>query len=288
MGNERLVTAWQTRTSHFPMEIEFDYPLDTALISLTGPACALNCAHCGRHYLQHMTPVWEAEDSRATSCLISGGCDAEGRVPVTEHLAQVANLRDGRRLNWHVGLITEEDAQAIAPLADVISFDFVGDDDTIREVYGLRKTVADYVACYQFLRRYVPVTPHVTIGLRGGELGHEIRALEMLAGLGVDSLVLLVFIPTPGTRYADRHPPDVAAVLDVIIEARLRLPDVPLWLGCMRPHGQYRRELDPLAVRAGVNKIVSPARQAVHAAKELGLTVMYGRECCAFASGFGH
>ncbi len=281
MEDERLAAAWQTRVSHFPMEIELDYPLDTALISLTGRACALDCAHCGGHYLQHMTPIWEAEAGKATSCLISGGCDTEGRVPVIEHLAQVAALRDGRRLNWHVGLITEEDVQAIAPFVDVISFDFVGDDDTIREVYGLHKTVADYVACYQLLRRYVPVTPHVTIGLRGGELGHEMRALEILADLGVDSLVLLVLIPTPGTRYAGRRPPDVAAVLDVIIEARLRLPDVPLWLGCMRPHGRYRQELDPLAVRAGVNKIVSPARQAVHVAEELGLTVMRGRECCA-------
>ncbi|HIP96662.1 MAG TPA: radical SAM protein [Anaerolineae bacterium] len=283
MKDERLAAAWQTRVRHFPMEIEFDYPLDTALISLTGRACALDCAHCGRHYLQHMTPIWEVKIGQATSCLISGGCDAEGRVPVTEHLARVAALRDGRRLNWHVGLITEEDVQAIVPFVDVISFDFVGDDDTIREVYGLHKTVADYVACYQLLRRYVPVTPHVTIGLRGGELGHEIRALEILTNLGVDSLVLLVFVPTRGTRYADRHPPDVAAALDVIIEARLRLPDVPLWLGCMRPHGHYRQELDPLAVRAGVNKIVSPAHQAVDMAEELGLTVMCGRECCAFA-----
>jgi len=97
MKDERLAAAWQTRVRHFPMEIEFDYPLDTALISLTGRACALDCAHCGRHYLQHMTPIWEAKIGQATSCLISGGCDAEGRVPVTEHLAQVAALRDGRR-----------------------------------------------------------------------------------------------------------------------------------------------------------------------------------------------
>lgn len=283
MENERLTAAWQVRVSHFPMEIEFDYPLDTALISLTGSACALDCAHCGRRYLQHMVPIWQAEVYKATSCLISGGCDADGRVPVTEHLARVVALRNGRRLNWHVGLITEEDLQAIAPLTDMISFDFVGDDDTIREVYGLNKTVPDYVACYQLLRRYVPVTPHITIGLRGGELGHEMRALELLANLGVDSLVLLVFIPTPGTRYANRPPPDIAAVLDVMIEARLRFPDTPLLLGCMRPHGHYRQQLDPLAVHAGVNKIVSPARQAVLVAKELGLAVMYGRECCALA-----
>jgi uncharacterized radical SAM superfamily protein len=50
----------------------------------------------------------------------------------------------------------------------------------------------------------------------------------------------------------------------------------------MRPHGQYRTQLDPLAVRAGVNKIVSPARQAVQLVEELGLSVVRGRECCVF------
>lgn len=281
IDEERLAAAWKTRIKHFPMEIEFDYPLDTALISLTGTACALNCAHCGGHYLKHMTPIWKAKTPKATSCLISGGCDAQGRVPVTEHLEQIAAWRDGRRLNWHVGFVNEEDVQAIAPFVDMISFDFVGDDETIREVYGLAKSVADYATCYQLLRRYLPVTPHITIGLRGGELGHELPALELLSQLGVDSLVLLVFIPTPGTRYANRRPPAISAVLDVLIEARLKLPHVPLWLGCMRPHGSYRQELDPLAVRAGMNKIVSPAPEAVRLARELGLTVHYGRECCA-------
>ena len=48
----------------------------------------------------------------------------------------------GRRLNWHVGLIDEPTPAAIAPYVDVISFDVVGDRQTIREVYGLDATPA--------------------------------------------------------------------------------------------------------------------------------------------------
>ncbi|HIC94621.1 MAG TPA: radical SAM protein, partial [Anaerolineae bacterium] len=132
--DERLEAAWQVRQAHFPPTIEFDYPLDTAIISLTGPWCALNCAHCGGQYLRHMIPIWQVDEriKGATSCLISGGCDEAGRVPVTGHLEEVRALRRGRKMNWHVGLIEEADLLAILPYVDVVSFDFVGDDETIR------------------------------------------------------------------------------------------------------------------------------------------------------------
>jgi uncharacterized radical SAM superfamily protein len=165
-------------------------------------------------------------------------------------------------------------------LVDVISFDFVGDDETIREVYDIDRTVDDYVATYRLLRRYARTVPHVTVGLRGGALGHELPALERLEQLGADGLVVLVFIPTPGTRYADRQPPPAEAVGELMVEARLRFPEVPLYLGCMRPGGSYRDLLDPLAVRAGFNVVVSPSRPARRLAHELGLASNKMRECC--------
>jgi len=278
----KLARAWAVRRANFPDEITWSYPLDTAVLSLTGRECGLNCAHCGGHYLKGMRPIWEAEPDGAPSCLISGGCDPAGRVPVLAHLDRVRAWRQGRRLNWHVGLITEAEMEAIAPLADVVSFDLVGDDETIREVYGLDRTVQDYVETYRLIRRYARTLPHITIGLRGGALGHEGPALELLQELGADGLVFLVLIPTPGTRYADRLPPSPAAVADLLAEARLRFPATPIHLGCMRPRGIYRDELDPLAVRAGVNLVVSPARCARKLAAELGLAGRQMRECCVF------
>lgn len=183
-------------------------------------------------------------------------------------------------MNWHVGFVSEAEAQAIAPLVDVISFDFVGDNATIHEVYGTDRSVKDYVETYRLLRRHARTLPHVTIGLRGGELGHERPALEMLEDLGVDGLVFLVFMPTPGTRYAGRPAPAVADVAALLTEARVRFPTAPLFLGCMRPRGAYREELDPLAVRAGLNVIVSPSRPARRQADELGLAAHSMQECC--------
>jgi uncharacterized radical SAM superfamily protein len=278
----QLDAAWRVRQAYHPNQIHYAYPLDTALISLTGARCELGCAHCGGHYLRHMQPIWEARVEGATSALISGGCDGEGRVPVAEHLEQIHAIHPGRRLNWHVGLIEEPAMQAIAPYVDVISFDVVGDRETIREVYGLQATPDDYAATYAGLRRYARVVPHITVGLRCGVLGHERPAMDMLAHIGLEALVFIVFMPTQGTRYADCPPPNVEEVGLLLAEARRRFPEIPIHLGCMRPRKSYRARLDPLAVRAGMNVIVSPSREGRAMAKTLGLEAIETRECCVF------
>lgn len=279
--DERFERAWRIRAANFPPVMGVDYPLKTLVVSLTGDRCELDCAHCGGHYLRHMVPVWDADPQGATSCLISGGSDKGGRVPVTSHLDVVERLRPGRILNWHVGLIGREEAEAISRYVDIISFDFVGDNETIAEVYGLGARAEDYAATYQLLRSYATVVPHITVGLRGGSISHEYRALDTLEKLGVDGLVFIVLVPTRGTRYADCKPPPAEDVAALLVEARLRFPAAPIHLGCMRPRGEYREQLDPLAVRAGVNVIVSPSAGAVTLAREMGLTVDRREECCA-------
>jgi uncharacterized radical SAM superfamily protein len=218
----------------------------------------------------------------ATSLLISGGCDADGRVPVRRHLDALAALRSTRRLNWHVGLIGPEELALIRPFVDVVSFDFVGDDRTIRDVHGLQRTVEDYLASIRMLRASVPVVPHITIGLAGGEIRGERRSISELRALGVDAVVFLVFVPTPGTRYAACVAPTPEAVADLIAEARLLMPSATITLGCMRPGGGYRAQLDALAVRAGVNGIVNPAPAALVLADAMGLTIVNKDECCVF------
>jgi uncharacterized radical SAM superfamily protein len=275
--------AWQVRRSHHPPVIRFDRPTKTLPVSLTGPECELSCAHCGGHYLKHMRPISDAHADGATSCLISGGCDSRGRVPVACHLDETAILRQGRRLNWHVGLIEEGELRAIAPFVDVISFDVVGDAETAREVYGLDLELDDYMRTLDMLRAHRPVVPHLTIGLRGGRMSGERAALEALRERDVDRVIFIVFIPTAGTAYADCTPPPLAEVADLFIDARVSLPDAGLYLGCMRPHGAYRQAVDELAVCAGLNAIVNPSRSAQRLAGELELRIIWGDECCALA-----
>lgn len=280
--DDRLAQAWEVRTRRRPPVIVASRPVDTLPVSVTGDACALDCAHCGGRYLKGMKPLQDLQPGSAPSLLISGGCDREGRVPIREVLPQLLPVLEGRRTNWHLGAVDGADLQALGGLLDVVSFDYVGDDRTLREVYGLDATVDDLDRRLERLSAVARVVPHVTIGLRGGELGHERPALERLQWHRFDALVFLVLIPTPGTRYAQARPPAPEAVAEILAEARLRFPEVSLQLGCMRPKGAYADALDPLAVRAGVDVIVNPARSAVVLAEEMGLTWETGYQCCVF------
>lgn len=276
--------AWRTREAHFPSEITFVRPRRTASISLTGQQCALDCAHCGRRYLRGMITLDKAAHNPASSYLVSGGCDPQGRVPIRDdQLPRLRALRRTHRLNWHVGLIDKPLLSCIASLIDVVSFDLVGDDETIREVYGLPRSVDDYVRTYNMLRQQVKVVPHITIGLYRGQIRGEYQALELLAKHGIDdALVFIILIPTRGTRYGDCSPPLPREATQIIAEARQRFPDTPIYMGCMRPGGRYRDEVDPLAIQAGVNRMVNPAPSAVELAHELGLRVVWKEECCVF------
>ncbi len=281
---QMLNEAWQVRQNNFPNIIQLDFPAKTKSISVTGTECLLKCAHCNGHFLQTMEPIsnWQENlDQEIKSCLISGGCDREGRVPVSRYLPYIRGIKDsGRQINLHVGLQDEKEIEQLSEAADIISFDFVGDNETIREVYGLNKRVEDYILTYLRLRRKVTVIPHICIGLRGGQISGEYKALEILKELGAEGLVFIVFFPTDGTLYADREPAPLEEVIRILCKARIDFPDIPINLGCMRPKGRYRFELDRLALRSGVNRIVQPTPGVSALAEEMGLEVVRGEECC--------
>jgi hypothetical protein len=197
-----------------------------------------------------------------------------------EFLPELALLHRRARLNFHVGLVDEMEAAALNGLADVVSFDVVGDEKTIRNVLHLDRTVDDYRRSLAALRRHVKVVPHVLAGLHAGQMLGERRAVDIAAGEGCTELVVIALIPTKGTEFASVTPPEPAAVAELLAYARVQMPTAKLGLGCMRPAGTYRALLDPLAVRAGCQTIVQPARAAVAEAIRLGLSISESSECC--------
>jgi len=267
-------------------------------ISVSGEHCALNCAHCGKHYLKGMQSLKSALEGdiapekehqsraplRAQSYLISGGCTSQGKVPLVPYLDKLEQLSKTSRLNVHTGLVNKEEAKALSEVADAASFDFVGNRDIIQKVYGLNKDVSDYLHSYRNLVDSFGmdrVVPHVTIGLLEGKISNEAEAVSLLALEGISKLALLVFRPTPGTQFEKIPPPNLEEVAAVIAKIRTIIPTVPIYLGCMRPGGSYRNLLDRVAVQCGLNKIVQPAGSFKAAAKEKNLRIIYEEECCS-------
>jgi uncharacterized radical SAM superfamily protein len=258
--------------------IEFIYPVKTKTISLTGEECALNCAHCNKNWLKGMSSIPEI-DNNTKSCLISGGCDINGRVPLIENLELIKKLSQKTKLIAHTGLISEEDVKKIAPFIHSVSFNLVGYNYTIREVFGLQKTVDDFIESYLAIKKHMKVFPHITIGLHAGKINGEFKVLELLKKFGTEAIIFNVFIPTPNTKYSDKKPPRIEEVLGIISHARVEFPNALLVLGCMRPGGKYRKELDEQVIGL-VDRIVMPADKAIKKAKDLSLEIKRFDECC--------
>jgi len=127
--------------------IYFFYPSkETLEVSLTGTTCALKCAHCNAQYLSGMKSkeailkTIEANPGKFKSILVSGGSTVEGKVPILEHMDFIKKVYSmGFKLNFHTGLLTEEEIRTIKPYVERISFDFVYDDRVIQEVYHLKQ-----------------------------------------------------------------------------------------------------------------------------------------------------
>jgi len=254
--------------------IEFVYPTRTAEISVTGKECALRCAHCNGVFLRNI------ERRNPKSYLVTGGCNREGEVPLAEHLDVIRELAKGHKLIAHTGLIGEGAVEEIAPFVEAVSFNFLCDDDTIRDVYGLRKSAEDYIESYRALRRHTKVYPHITIGLNRGRVAGERGAVEILSSLGAHAVIFNILIPARGTRYANLQPPGVEEVTGIMREAKEKLRDTPIYLGCMRPGGEYREAVDREAVRLEVDRIVMPSRSAVQLAKDSSFPIGSRDECC--------
>ncbi len=305
-----LGSAFDLRQAHFPNEIIFHAPglrrfktseysrQDGARfvsVSVTGTECALACEHCKTHVLEGMTALPRFDGSLFDLCcelaqrgargvLISGGCDKSGRVPLLRHLPGLSRARRelGLTIRVHPGLPDEETVAGLAEVGiDGAMVDIIGDNATIHEVYHLSATTSDYDAMLDRLERYgVPAVPHIILGLHFGQMRGEWAALDMIARHARRFLVVVILMPLTGTPMVGVTPPPVPEIAGFFARARCSLPDTPVMLGCARPLGRIKSEIDRAAVDAGLNGIAYPAEGLVAYAQSRGLKPKFVDACC--------
>ena len=262
-------------------------------VSVTGTACALQCDHCQSRVLEGMIPtngkgLFELAGELAArgtrGLLVSGGCDRRGRVPLLRHVPDLKRIRSelGLTIRVHPGLPDEETAAALGEVdLDGAMLDVIGAAETIREVYHLEVGVEEYEAVLARLARHgVPLVPHIILGLHYGRLLGEWRALEMIARHRPKFLVLVILMPLYGTAMAGVTPPSAEEIGGFFDLARAALPDTPIMLGCARPIGPSKAEIDRRAVDAGLNGIAYPAEGIVAYAESRGLVPRFHDACC--------
>jgi len=260
------------------------FPKDTRTVSVTGKICSQSCSHCGKKYLHNMENLEDTirKGRRAyTSALISGGMNNKNYVPIDKCIGELKVMKSwGWKLNLHTGLINPEAADKIKPFADKISFDLVLDDNTIKAVYNIDKKGSDFLLAFDYLSASASVTPHLTIGLLGGEIKGEYEVINALAERNIKELVFIVFKPTSGTDFEHKNPPSLEAAGKLISYARNKLPGVNFTLGCMRPKGKYNLELEKLCLKYDFNKMVLPSKETLSFVNEAGFNIVEKRECC--------
>jgi hypothetical protein len=263
--------------------------------SITGPACALGCKHCRAKVLEPMIPTGDpaaferlvrlaiARD-QLQGFLLSGGSNRRNEVAFERYMPVVARLkRDHPRLQVavHTGLVDQARAACLADAGvDVAMIDIIGADATIREVYHLNREVEAFqraLAC--LVAAGLRAVPHIVIGLHFGRLLGERRALEIIASEPVETVILVVLMPDlalPGT-FATPDPQEVGRFF---AEARERLADRLLLLGCARPMGEARRLIDLYALIAGLDGIAYPSAGIAELAARFGRPVSQAMRCC--------
>jgi hypothetical protein len=226
----------------------------------------------------------------AVGCLISGGNTIDGHVPLEPYVDVIKRVKEDTDLvlNVHTGLLNSDLAERLSEAKiDVASIDVIGDNETITGVYGLNKTVEDYErALYNHLRAGIKhIVPHICVGLNFGKISGEINALKIVEKINPEILVFITIIPTRGTLMEEVTPPSAETVTKIMAIARLMLRKTSISLGCMRPGGIKRRELDFLALNM-VDRMGMPTPAALKKAAELGLKIERYASCCAVPSEF--
>jgi uncharacterized radical SAM superfamily protein len=189
----------------------------------------------------------------------------------------------GLKVLVHSGLINRETATGLKGAGvDRVLIDVIGDKNTVRQVYHLNQQPDDYLQSMLFCREAgLNIAPHVVIGLHYGQIRGEWRAMEMIKQAEPETIILVILTPACGTAMADIQPPPIEEVAEVMATARVLNPGTPITLGCARPPGQYKRQVEIKAVDCGVNGIAYPDEATVTYAKSKGLKTMFTEECCS-------
>lgn len=250
-------------------------------VSVTGTDCQLMCEHCQGRYLKGMRPARTPEELQqlaqelglngGSGILLSGGCDAQGKVPLIPFLPAVQAIKRSTPLliNLHPGLVSWDEAQQIATSgADRISFDLTLDDEVLQRRMHLQLSSRNNLDSFRHLCRAAPgrVAPHVLLGAGREEL--ELQAVGVAAEEDVPCIILLSMI-------GEKVPDWEGRLLRAVRAGASR----PVLLGCMRPRG--RPDVEMAALEAGAVGIASPSARTVAEIKEKGWMVEWRQECCA-------
>ena len=129
-------------------------------VSITGGDCKLQCDHCKAKILEPMIPARSPEDlwrvvngiveDGGQGMLLTGGSNHQNHVEYDDYYSTIRRIKDefpDFKIAMHTALVTEDIAKSMEQSGiDAAMMDVIGSQDTITQVYHLRRTVDDFEA----------------------------------------------------------------------------------------------------------------------------------------------
>jgi uncharacterized radical SAM superfamily protein len=259
-------------------------------VSVTGSRCGLECPHCMGVPLSAMLPAETPDallslanklsDDDAVGFLLSGGCGADGVVPLGGFSDAVRSVKDATHLkvNAHIGYPRREAVDRLVKAGiDAFSVTFPMSDKIGKRYLGIDNALARYEETVDALRsRGARAVPHALIGL--GDRTEDDAGLSALASYDPKSLVLIIFTPLRGTPLSTVPAAPDTRIVETLAFARSSMQRANLVLGCMRPRG--RTEMEARLIEESLDGIVMPSAAAIRAVSGKVILERY-EGCCA-------
>ena len=271
-------------------------------ISITGARCKLQCDHCKAKILEPMISaespeeLWRIVNEKVgqggKGILLTGGSNHKNEVEYGRFYSTIRRIKDEFpffQIAMHTALVDEDVAKSMEQSGvDVAMMDVIGAQETIQQVYHLKRDVKDFEETLAHLvNTNMKVVPHVVIGLHYGRMLGEWDALKIIRKHLPDAVVLIVVMPQYSNSKRPFATPNSTEIGRFFMDAREALADIPLMLGCARPAGLAKMEIDSYAVMAGLDGLAHPSEGVVELAARLERKIFASSSCCSVSVGDG-
>ncbi len=243
-----------------------------------------------RHQSSGIASAAGVKKSSVNGILISGGFDNRGCLPLDERIfPEIKEVKNkyGREIKvfMHLGFTDSQTAESLYEIGiDGVLVNIFSDRHSIEEIYNLKGCSPDmfYKNSRLLKKAGLRVSPHLIIGLGDSSLSGEYRSVGEIAESGVDSCVFVIAKNLSKHNRSDISEIKPLDVVKLFEYAKSRMPDIPLILGCARPHGQEFEKMEIEFLKLGVNAIAFPSERTLDYAKENNYSFHFEEQCCAF------
>ena len=189
-------------------------------------------------------------------------------------------------INTHTGLLNRETAKKLADASvDIVSFDVNMDKEVVKNIYHLNIELSEYKRAIDLLIKYdLNIVPHICVGLYYGRLNKELDSIKFIKEtLPNPSLIVVIALIPPKNSKLNFENPKPGDIAKIIALLRFIFPKTEISLGCMRPRGRMKTEIEKYAIKAGITRIEIPSRETLKWLKKYNQNVQFQffSACCA-------